>query len=166
MRRGFAYLSLIVFIALGVLAYKERRAIHLLKNHQAIKEDLFEAVIRRSLPEITGKESGREVIFLSFAEDGNDHDPSDGFIARFRDLPVEIRKISLSVKDEYGAVKDKKGRNGAIIRLYGVDKQGFFKRSAQVGYYFWAWGAEGHLVHLELTDTGWKVTNVILSFIT
>jgi len=138
----------------------------LLKSHQAIKEDVFEVVIRDLLPEIPGKESGRGVIFLSFAEDGNDHDPPDDFIARFRNLLVEIRKVSLHVKDEFGTVKDKQGQIGAIIRLYDVDKQGFFKRTARVRFYFWAWGQESYLVHLELTNTGWKVTNVNLTSIT
>jgi hypothetical protein len=166
MKRVCAYLSPVVFIALGILAYEERRAIYLLKSHQAIKEDVFEAVIRHRLSEIPGKEGERGVIFLSFGEGEKDYDPPDDFIARFHDLPVEIRKVSSHVKDEYGMVKDKQGQLGSIIRLYDADKQGYFKRTASVTLYYWAWGQEGYLVHLELTNTGWKVINADLTFIT
>src|SRR4030095_9737977 len=151
MKRGFAYLSLVVFITLGILTYKERRAFHLLKSLHAIREDVSEVVVRHYLHGITGMAGERGVIFLSFVEAEKDYDPSDDFIARFRDLPIEISKVSSHVKDEYGAVKDKQGHSGMIIRLYDVGKQGFFKRAVPVTFYSWGWGQEGHLFHLELT---------------
>ena len=69
MKRGFAYLSLVVFVALGLLAYKERRVWHFLKSDQVIKEDVFEAIIRHHLM-VRGGE--RKIVFLSFAENAVD----------------------------------------------------------------------------------------------
>jgi len=163
MKRGFAYLSLVVFVALGILAYKERRAWHFLKSDQMIMEDVFEAIIRHHLM-VRGSE--HKIVFLSFAENETDHDPPGRFIARFSDLPIEIGKVSAHVKDKYGSVEDEQGRSGVIIRLHGLRKQGIFNRMASVSFYYWGWGQEGYLFHLELTGTGWKVTKVDLTFIT
>ncbi|MGH9769972.1 MAG: hypothetical protein ACREAB_21310 [Blastocatellia bacterium] len=163
MKRGFAYLSLVVFVALGILAYKERRAWHFLKSDQVIKEDIYEAIIRHHLI-VRGPE--RKIVFISFAENETDNDPPDRFIARFRDLPIEIGKVSAHVKDRYGSVEDKQGRSGVIIRLHGIGKHGVFKRTTPVSLDYWAWGQEGHQFHLELTESGWKITKVDLTFIT
>jgi hypothetical protein len=52
------------------------------------------------------------------------------------------------------------------LGILAYEEKGFFKRTASVTFYYWAWGLEGYLVHLELTNTGWKVTNADLTFIT
>jgi hypothetical protein len=166
MSRGVAYLSLVVFVALGGLAYKERRALLLMQNEQAIRENIYEAIIRHHYHQKIATGGAPTVMFLSFAEDGTDLDPPDRFIARLRDLPIDIAKVSAHVKDKYGAVKDMQGRSGVIIRLYGIGKQGIFKRVAGVSFYYWGWGQEGDLFHLELTDSGWRVTQVELTSIT